>query len=336
MPWSFKEIITSIIRLSDSVPLPFVQLIIFPFIGLFVWYIARRFGRMPGWVALFGFGAALSAFSIGDALQRIKTSPIAISELGEDALGAKGRAYRRRIERLAHEASLGEIHNLEVSSFKGKIGTLKQANKYFRQHPDRRILVWGSPRWLMLSFRAEEPLKLGGLLKGSLGKLQFVANVSHIGFRADEEEMSPIFLGLMVLGKAQKSEFEAESIFRASANLPGRWPTRVHHSFAWFESSVAEVRDMVSEGNLSLGKVRCIKWRLERALAGFRPHDQSELFLAAVNNYAVVSILEGILMDKPNITQEMMTSLVSALKRVKKGALARKVIRHNLKAISAV
>jgi hypothetical protein len=267
-------------------------------------------------VSLFGvriprilFVVATVAVGVGAFIRfsyaNLSRGAVVVATLSSRDLEQDKRMYRDRLRR-----ALGNSYDSLVGIHHGRVDTNRDVEKVLGEFPSVGAVLWGTPRWMTLSFRPAAPISLsdvstastGGRLvaDGILPNLAIVRALPDVSLSQGQHDASVYFIAKLVLtwsqfagdsvGPENDAEFDQrlDKLVRMPTRGAGRahlaapmWIRGTYHLIKAIRSPEADKEDLTKA-------IVSFKFALSELRKGGNPALQA----AARNNYAVALLVE--------------------------------------------
>ena len=287
--------------------LSFVQLLVFPLVLSF--FVQLRVGAtvMPRALVLSAAAAALIAFGV-PYFRAGGTHRLLVSTLGGDDLESESRVFWQGLDtRFEQDGAV------QAARFYGTFTSHAGALAALQNYPQAIGVVWGTPRWINLSFRNPAIINLAaaGVGKGWEGvtDLLLVTGVPIVGLsyepRGDSEKfIAALFTGIQSLTQdTQQGRALAETNLLYAAGRQAFWASNAHRGLAWFLLGTLYTKQAFAEGGYQRSLARCAETAFIAAGMNLLPKDNPELYAAIGNNLGVLYFLQGQFEEKRLLQQ---------------------------------
>lgn len=279
------------------------QYIFAPFALLAFWWLLLRVHRVPFLAIAFcvtGFlGGAWAEFAVPLLWQ---PGSFAIARLQGPAGDAASRVVREAVNASDWSSVEPDFYSVPLA-----FHTATEVEQWLANDAAPQMVVWGSGRYLVLSFPRQQPLRLSETVLGkqipSLGVLELVTYVPAVGVSLKPLPATADFIAALSAGIANDNGAffpsrnkvnTRETSLLAAARRDDLWRTAAHRALAWWRvGNEYFVRSLAapSGGGLRL----CALDAYTEALGLFRGSDNPELYAALHNNVAVLQVVRGVL-----------------------------------------
>ena len=261
-----------------------------------------------------------------------------VTRLSEDTFEDRSRIFRERLTQ-----TLGRSALVNVQRERLEVRTAIEAQHMIEQQPRLLGVVWGSERWISISFPKVEPLLLKGLSATSiypeLAKLRLVRSVPAIGLSFLPRTETALFLARLFEAKRALTHGlpAAELSLIAAGRVIGGWNGQAHRAYPWWLLGTSYLENILSSSRVELGEVRCAVQALTWAKRYLPWGSNPELRSAILNNLAVAVYLEALVSGKGHakkLPRDLFKAGASARKEPNFYRLkleAPRVAQHNLK-----
>ena len=319
------------LSLADAVFLPLqpaarpvAQLLMVPLVSLFLWKTRIQGVRVPRVV----FVAAFFSIAVGVVLRfstvHLRDGAFVVATVSKRELGQETKIYRDRLHR-----ALGAEDRTLAGLYRGEVGSQGAAELVLEKRPALGGVIWGSPRWMTVSFRRVPGLSLGSLDQKSFAKIWLVTNkwddlrvvrsVPSVGVSHGHQDATVHFIASLLQSWnkfTQRSGLvsddpELELRLSALVRHEARWSSHSHIAYAlWLRGSYHLIQ-AIQGASMSEGDLRCALKDFSDALAQFRQRDNPSLYAAIQNNFGLAMLVQADYSDKPDKIRR------HALKRIK-------------------
>lgn len=280
-----------------------LQLLSLPFVAAALASVSTFSAVVPRLLLALGVGAA-ALMSLGTQLTQQKGSGwIAVAALNGDERGGATRSLAVEVSRSAKRLfpdallKIAQIGNhsaagLEVIRLRSGPAKLDEALSYFNDNPRLTLLIWGSPRWLNVTFNPGAALLTNeGAFNSWVEGLnfEFIHSVPVIGFSFNPLSETANFLSALAVAFGKQGRAAAPEkidILRFAAQHEALWSSYAHRAFAWWLLGNLEVQSAAESKFLEPGELLCAIESYTRARAMLRYGDNPELLAAVLNNRA--------------------------------------------------
>lgn len=228
-----------------------------------------------------------------------------VARFDGDRLSTQTTIVRDRIRSVLGAGAL-----TKVGAHERVVRSSEEAREVLKEHPKVLAVVWGGERWLNVSMRVPEPVKLSSFPKESLAgqflvehkisDLSLVTGVPTFGLSQSLDFNSSRFIGLLInplngfvnaLRSAEESsQFEEE--VREAAALKSTWSSFAHRSFPmWMTGTYHLTRALRSTGEEN-GDFTCALASFRAAKSNLRG-DNPALEAAILNNEAILRLVRA-------------------------------------------
>ena len=231
---------------------------------------------------------------------------LVVARLENDPYEKKGTIFRERIFELQKTTFQPPTVSLWTRHF-AEIDSPAAAWSYLRSNRSARGVVWGSERWLTVSFARSEPRELrdfnAEMPPGLLAEFRLILNVPAIGLSGRPENETALFLANINNGmtplpgsKARpddKDFLRQEAVLRETGRTRALWTSQAHIAYPWFLLGNLYLVDALANG-YQAARLECALRAYNGALALLGKGDNPELQAALLNNAAAALVVQAV------------------------------------------
>ena len=309
-----------------EIDLALLQLIAFPLVLFSLWRFIARTSLLPRWPLLLA-----AAFACLGALATYRgpadnAQSFSLARLHGDDIEAETRVFREKVNSVLRE--LGPVRAIR---YHGSFATDAEARREFARDPKLRALVWGSARWMNVSFPFEEPVELrflpGFPYAERVAGLRMVTSVPIVGLSYQPPHDTAFYLGTLLDGVLPSRGWEVfysggwdhrdELSLLTAARYHAFWSSSAHQALPRWILGNRYFYRALANGDYDGGMMRCALASYRSARAVLRRGDNADLLAAIYNNAAVAEAVR-IVAERPK------PSLAWVRRALKKGVQAKR------------
>ncbi len=295
--------ILRVVAPSDSVwaGVSVPQSIVFPLFFVALWRVAIVGVRVPRGVVILAAGCAIGASGFSFAWRGDRHGDFLIARLREDAYEAKSKVFRDRIN-----SEIPRGSPVRAVRYYREIESDTEAREMLRRNASVPVVVWGSDRWISVSFSEKSgTLRLGDVAPQFelAPDLTIVTRISRFDLSRQPDQPSAAFIAKLLAGLIPERLVnghalpplgtEAELTLRDAGQILGRWVGYSHRGVAFFALGNGYLLDAIAGEEVDIALLRCALGMFEHGQRLFRMGENRELALALANNEGVARMILG-------------------------------------------
>lgn len=301
-------ILASIARAADhgATLLPWTQLIFAPLVVLAISQISLCLRTVPFWVTF----TALAGTALGGILTYshvdLARGAFVVARFEEDALEKETKIFRDRIRK-----TVGWDGLTLVGSHYESVKSDEEATSLLTSNKKLGGVIWGTPRWLHVSFQQLPELRLFEGAESSFAsdyalpkkyhQLKIITSIPGTGLSTSAEYPTVEFLGRLaqawsmytsaLITPQLEDTFEMRT--RSLAGVKGRWTAFSHRAVPMWMTGTYHLRRAIVIESDSYGELSCAIRAFTAALSQLRQNDNPELRVAVLNNLALAYLIRA-------------------------------------------
>ena len=284
-------------QLGKVLPLdvPVTQILLFPFVVACFFKFRLINFSIPRKLLLVALAGGLIGAGIAYGPPPDRTGSFLIARFPDDPLESETRIFREKVNEVAHKT--GVVATRYFDAFTSN----QDVRRFLARDPDARPVVWGTSRWMNISFPPkvfDQRLSEGAETVQKYTGLLVVNYVPTIGLSFKPQNGTIDFIAKLFAGyfghekkarKAQSAEAdEAQLLFLSQASsLIHGWSDWAHRAFPSWVAGNRHLYASVENGKFQIGELNCAINSYNRARRYFKGGSNPELLAAVLNNEAI-------------------------------------------------
>jgi hypothetical protein len=287
-----------------SLARPVAQLALAPVLLVVAWRIRIFSVRMP--LAAIGFAGLGVVLAVAFRYSHVALSKGAflVSTLSDQDLQQETKIYRdkmRRVIRPGGESLVG-LYGVRITQE-------TQARDLLDRSPQLGGVVWGSKRWMALSFQEYSPLSLSSFAEGTAAREYLALHTlpdllvarsmpTVVLSHGDTRASIAFFAGTSKLWREVPQVLapghdlpEFDSMALGLGRMRARWASRAHLALPLWLAGTRHLVRALEQPELEFGELRCAVVRLKQAIKQCRGRANPQLEAVARSNYALALLL---------------------------------------------
>ncbi len=355
--WAAVALAVAALRLALSGPEGFsgihlseIQLLAFPLVVFLFWKLRILGKRIPRAVIIPGMIAGVLA--IGYSYLYLRDAPLSfvVSYLKGDNFEAGSRQFRQLIATQLRRVTPPRAFAVQRSH--ETFTSHAEAQKFLARSEHLPVLVWGSLRWITVSFHPERtalPIPKSAAAWISSLKLRLVESAPVVGLTLEPQQATAEFIARLVGATltykygpgTRKSRQWAFDELSYVAHQESHWNSFAHRAYPWWLLGNLHLFEALRDGGVEMGELRCAIEAYTRARKFLRAGDNPELLAAALNNRAIAQSIQSVVSRSKGLRRMVKRGFKAAAFTIKERNLygvtyrAGKIARANLRMVLA-
>lgn len=277
--------------------------------------------RFPRLVIYICLAVLLLGFSWRKWLPSAEGPEFLAARLGDDPYDAQSYLFRKDLNEALSRLSVREVTPLHAT-----FDSVPVVMKFLEEHPKVEAVLWGTKKWLNLSFQQSPPFKVSPSTAGSLFLrfygLKFSSTVSWIGMSTDPSWATNQFLSNMLAGYAPMEEYarrvpSTSGVFNRrhllhAAEVPDAWRMRAHKALPFWIVGNFYTAEALQQTQYRQELFEEAADSYAEASSVLRPDQNMELYTAILLNAGIVSFLRSEFEHNPELHDKSLSLLRTA------------------------
>jgi hypothetical protein len=297
--------LSGMFALVPSAQKPLAQIFGAAVLFVALWRVSLFGVRIPRAIFVVATAAVIGGALIRFSYANLSRGAVLVATVSSSDLQQDKRIYRDRLRRF-----LGSSHNSLVGIHHGRVENSHDVRNVLEEFSSVGAVLWGTPRWMTLSFRPVQSLSLldvsktstGGRLvaDGVLPNLTIIRSLPDISLGQGHQDGSVFFIAKLILAWSQ---FSADSVqpdqeadfdrrLEVLSRVPVRNNSRVHLAAPMWIRGTYHLIEAIKSPEYSKDDLTESIVSFKYALSELQRGGNPALQAAVRNNYAVALLVE--------------------------------------------
>ncbi|MCB0319243.1 MAG: hypothetical protein KDD56_10850, partial [Bdellovibrionales bacterium] len=242
--------------------------------------------RIPRTVYILAVAGARCGFVASRANLTNFSSSFFVSRLSDDEFENESRIFRSMIN-----DAMSLTSNSKAARFYAPLENQLEAVKLLKNNPEKIAVVWGSKRWLSISFRHKESQSLAQIGVNdkyiSLNPYEVILSVPVVGLSYKPARDTALFIANLIEAQINLDASDAADNFKAAGSIYATWTSFSHRAYPWWQVGNINLLQGLKSDSYESGLINCAIDAYKYAARQLRYADNPELLSAITNNLAV-------------------------------------------------